>query len=107
MYFDMDGYLISCSDMDNELWKFDENANHTVLLSSEEGNLFNGPNDVWVRLDGGMFLTDPLYNSEYWDSNQEMQRYGEYVYFFHPYTNRLLPVFDSIIMLNGNGGHTI
>src|SRR5690625_3377839 len=35
MYFAMDGYLISCSDMDKELWKFDENATHTVILSSE------------------------------------------------------------------------
>lgn len=105
MYFDMDGYLISCSDMDNELWKFDENANHTVILSSEEGNLFNGPNDVWVRPDGGMYLTDPLYKRDYWDRNPEMQRDGEYVYYFHPKMKRLITVDDGLVKPNGIVGH--
>lgn len=101
MYFDKEGYLIACSDMDNELWKFDENANHIVLLSSEEGNLFNGPNDLWIRSDGGIYLTDPLYKRNYWERNPEMQREGEYVYFFDPAAQKLITVDDGLVKPNG------
>lgn len=105
MYFDMEGYLIACSDMDNELWRFDEKANHTVLLTSEKGNLFNGPNDVWVRPDGGMYLTDPLYKRNYWNRDPEMQREGEYVYYFDPASQKLITVDDGLVKPNGIVGH--
>lgn len=105
MYFDRNGYLIACSDMDNELWKFDENAKHTVILSSAKGNLFNGPNDVWVRPDGGMYLTDPLYKRKYWDRDPKMQREGEYVYYFDPASQKLITVDDGLVKPNGIVGH--
>jgi len=32
----------------------------TVLIKDYQGKYLNGPNDVWSRPNGGMYLTDPF-----------------------------------------------
>lgn len=66
MYFDKKGNLISCADERNELWSIDPQKKVTVLLSDVNGQLLNGPNDVWVHPKGGMYFTDPLYKRPWW-----------------------------------------
>ena len=34
MYFDAQGNLIACADMDNQLWSFDTERHPTILLSN-------------------------------------------------------------------------
>lgn len=84
LYLDKQGRIISCSDAKNELWRIDMNGNHQVLISNEEGERLNGPNDLWIRPDGGIYFTDPLYKRDYWTRNPEMQRKGEFVYYLSP-----------------------
>ncbi len=69
MYFDGKGNLIACADQKNELWSIAPDGTHTVLISSAgyEGKPLDGPNDVWVRPDGGLYITDPIYNRSWWD----------------------------------------
>jgi len=69
MYFDAKGNLIACADEKNELWSITPDGKHTVLVSSAgyEGKPLDGPNDVWVRPDGGLYITDPIYNRSWWD----------------------------------------
>jgi gluconolactonase len=43
--------------------------------------LMNGPNDLWIRPDGGLYFTDPLYARDYWQRDKAMQLEGQYVYF--------------------------
>lgn len=84
-YFDAKGNLISCADEKNELWSITPDGQHTVLLSSFEGKLLDGPNDVWVRPDGGIYITDPIYRRTWWD--QSVTRPSQpvrAVYFFNP-----------------------
>lgn len=69
-YFDGQGNLIACADEKNELWSIKPDGTHTVLISAAgyEGKPLDGPNDVWVRPDGGIYVTDPLYVRKWWDT---------------------------------------
>jgi gluconolactonase len=82
--FDADGKLWACADEKNELWKIDvATKEHAVVAKEYKGKLLNGPNDVWVRPDGGAYFTDPFYKRPYWTRGPEEQdRRG--VYFVSP-----------------------
>jgi gluconolactonase len=84
LYFDKQNRLISCSDLDNEIWRFDANGNHTVIVTGFNGKKLNGPNDLWVHPDGGIYFTDPLYVRDYWTRSPEMQQEGQYLYYVAP-----------------------
>ncbi len=66
LYFDKKGNLIACADEKNELWSISPSKKVTVLTSDYKGQLFNGPNDLWVHPKGGIYFTDPLYKRDYW-----------------------------------------
>ena len=61
MYFDAQGNLIACADMDNQLWAFDTEGHPEILITGYHEKLLNGPNDVWIAKDGGYYLTDPYF----------------------------------------------
>lgn len=105
MFFDSQGRLVACADMKNELWRFEKDGNITVLLNGYKGNLLNGPNDVWIRPDGGMYLTDPMYERSYWDRESAKQQPGEFVYYFSPTTQELTVVDQDIVKPNGIVGY--
>jgi gluconolactonase len=101
MFFDDTGNLIACADMHNEIWSINMNGEVTVLAGNFNGNLLNGPNDLWIRPDGGIYFTDPLYKRNYWERDPEMQQDGEHVYFLDPAVNRLFRVDENLIKPNG------
>jgi gluconolactonase len=72
--------LIACADEKTEVWLIATNGAHTVLAREFNGKPLNGPNDVWVRPDDGMYLTDPFDRREYWSYTQRPQD-SEEVYF--------------------------
>ena len=80
MFFDHQGNLIACADEKNELWSISPDKTVRVLLKDFQGKLFNGPNDVWVRPDGGLYFTDPFYKRPYWNRGPSEQK-GQHVYF--------------------------
>lgn len=99
--FDADGNLWACADGKNELWKIDvKTKKATVVLDKHAGKLFNGPNDLWVRPDGGVYFTDPFYKRDYWKRGPEEQdKRGLY---FLPKKGALLArVDDDFGMPNG------
>src|SRR5262245_3185926 len=72
--FDKDGKLWACADEKNELWKIDlKTKEKSVVVKDYGGKLLNGPNDVWVRPDGGAYFTDPFYKRGYWKRGPEEQ----------------------------------
>lgn len=97
LYFLNSGKLMACADMDNQLWLFDKQGNHTVLVEDFKGKRLNGPNDLWVDANGGVYFTDPLYKRNYWTRDPEMQQEGQFVYYFQPEKN-LLSIVDSLIV---------
>jgi gluconolactonase len=101
MYFDRDGRLLSCSDLDNEIWSIGMDGTHTVLVTAFEGKKLNGPNDLWVRPKGGIYFTDPLYKRKYWTRDPEMQQEGEYVYCLKPDRKTIVKVATDLKKPNG------
>jgi gluconolactonase len=64
------------------------------------GKLLNGPNDVWVRPDGGVYFTDPFYKRSYWKRGPKEQEV-EGVYFLSPDRAKLSRVAADLEQPNG------
>ena len=101
LYFDKDGNLISCSDMENEIWSIDKNGKHTVLIADFNNKRLNGPNDLWIDPNGGIYFTDPLYVRDYWTRSPQMQQSGEYVYYLSPDRKSLTTIVTDLEKPNG------
>jgi gluconolactonase len=100
--FDNDGNLIACADENNQLWLIDvKTKQHTVLVKDFEGKLLNGPNDVWVRPDGGLYFTDPMYPRDYWKRSKTKQIEIEGVYYLSPDRKTLTRVVSDFTRPNG------
>lgn len=100
MYFDDAGNLYACADLHNELWEISPSGKVTVLVKGYDGKLLNGPNDVWVRPDGGVYITDPFYKRDYW-TRGPMEQPGEDVYYLTPDHKKLIRVIDDLKKPNG------
>lgn len=68
-YFDNKGNLLAAADERDQLWQIAPNGKHTVVMAMFEGKYFNGPNDIWVRPDGGIYITDPYYRRPWWNDD--------------------------------------
>lgn len=101
LYFDEKGNLIAAADENNQLWSFDKAAKPTVLISDYEGKLLNGPNDMWITPEGGMFITDPLYKRNYWTRDPEMQQDGQHLYYLSPDRSQIRRVDENLQQPNG------
>ncbi|MCC6231979.1 MAG: SMP-30/gluconolactonase/LRE family protein [Verrucomicrobiales bacterium] len=83
-FFDRQGNLLACADEENQLWRISTDKKATVLVKDAGGKLLNGPNDLWIRPDGGLYFTDPLYKRPYWKRDPAMQQDGQHLYFLPP-----------------------
>lgn len=101
MYFSREGKLITCADMENQVWSFDPQGNKEVLIENFKGKKLNGPNDLWISPEGGMFITDPLYKRDYWDRDPEMQQDGEHVYYISADGLQFFRVDEDLVKPNG------
>jgi gluconolactonase len=101
LFFDQNGNLLACADMDNQIWSFSPDGKHKVLLDSYDGKKLNGPNDLWVHPNGGIFFTDPLYKRNYWTRNPDRQQDGEYVYFMSQDGKKVERVETTLVKPNG------
>lgn len=76
--FDAEGYLWACADGKNELWRIAPDKKTTVVLKDYNGKLFNGPNDLWIDPQGGVYFTDPYYKRNYWQRGASEQPQAVY-----------------------------
>lgn len=100
-YFDKEGNLIACADDTNALWSIAPDKTVTVLAGGFGGKLLNGPNDLWIRPDGGVYFTDPLYKRNYWKRDPAMQQDGQHVYFLPSERKGLKRVATDLKQPNG------
>ena len=100
MFFDKKGDLISCSEEKNELWSIAPNGMVTVLVKDYKGKRLNGPNDLWIAPDGGIYLTDPFYKRP-WCDYETPEQDGQHVYYLPPGANKLIRVVDDLQQPNG------
>ncbi len=100
LYFDHDGNLLACADEKNQLWRIDSEANVTVLIDDFEEKKLNGPNDLWVDPNGGIYFTDPFYVRPYWNRT-EKEIENERVYYIAPDMEEIRVVADDYVQPNG------
>jgi gluconolactonase len=98
--FDAKGNLWACADEKNELWCIDPAGKIEVVVKDYQGKLLNGPNDVWIRPDGGIYFTDPFYKRDYWKRGA-MEQDGQCVYYLPPNHKALRRVIDDLKQPNG------
>ena len=88
-------------DGNNELWTIDvATGKHTVVVKDYQGKLLDGPNDVWIRSDGGLYFTDPFYKRDYWKRGP-MEQDQQAVYYLAPDGKTLTRVTDDLKQPNG------
>jgi gluconolactonase len=100
LYFDRKGNLLACADDKNELWSINPDGKSTVLVKDYHGKLLNGPNDLWVRPDDGIYFTDPYYKRDYWKRGP-MEQDGQHVYYLTPDRKTLARVTIDLDKPNG------
>lgn len=100
LFFDKDGNLWSCADNKNELWKISPDKRVEIITGSFNGNLFNGPNDLWISPDGGVYFTDPYYQRPWWE-HKSMPQDKQAVYFLKPDHKTVVRVADDLQQPNG------
>jgi gluconolactonase len=98
--FDSKGDLWACADGKNELWRISPSGKHEVILRDQGGKLLNGPNDVWVRPDGGMYFSDPFYERTYWKRGPK-EYGGEWLFYLAPDHKTLKPAATDLVRPNG------
>ena len=79
-YFDKKGNLISCAETKDQLVAISPKGKIKVLVNDYQGHRFNGPNDVWVAPNGGIYFTDPYYQRDFWDRKKPDME-GQNVYY--------------------------
>ncbi|HEY1214562.1 MAG TPA: SMP-30/gluconolactonase/LRE family protein, partial [Bryobacteraceae bacterium] len=100
LYFDDAGNLYACADLNNQLWEIAPSGKVTVLVKEYEGKKLNGPNDVWVHPNGGVYFTDPFYKRDYW-TRGPMEQDGQHVYYLTPDHKKLTRVINDLQQPNG------
>lgn len=98
--FDREGFLWSCADEKNELWKISPDKKNEIILNSYSGKLFNGPNDLWISPNGGIYFTDPFYKRPWWDHTEKPQDL-QCVYYLNPDHSKVTRVDEELEQPNG------
>jgi gluconolactonase len=98
--FDLKGNLWACADEKNEFWKIGSDKSVTNIALKYNGKLLNGPNDLWIDLEGGIFFTDPYYQRPWW-SHKAMPQDCQAVYYYIPEKKSIIRVIDDLVQPNG------
>lgn len=73
-YFNRKGELVACADLHNQLVAFTMDKKERTLVDNFDGKHLNGPNDLWIAPNGGIYFSDPYYFRDYWEQgHQEIQ----------------------------------
>lgn len=99
-YFNKKGELIACADLHNRLVAFDQKGSMTTLYENFNEQHLNGPNDLWIAPNGGIYFTDPYYHREYWDAGHQELQDKRAVYYQNP-EGKVTRVVDNYKQPNG------
>jgi len=100
MFFDSEGYLWTCADEKNELWKISTEKKIEVIIGQFNSLPFNGPNDLWISPSGGIYFTDPFYKRPWWKHTERPQE-KQCVYFLTADHKSVIKVIDDLKQPNG------
>jgi gluconolactonase len=98
--FDNNGVLWACADERNELWMINAEKKVTPLPLKYNSKLLNGPNDLWINEEGGIYFTDPYYQRPWW-THKSMPQDLQGVYYLAPDHKTLTRVINDLVQPNG------
>jgi len=84
MYFNQKGELVACADLHNKIMVFGMDKQQKTLVDNYEGKHLNGPNDLWIAPNGGIYLSDPYYFRDYWEAGHKEVQDARGVYYLSP-----------------------
>ena len=58
---DAEGRLIYLATPDRAVMRLEPDGTRTVIADRYDGKRFNGPNDLWIRSDGAIYMTDSVF----------------------------------------------
>ena len=82
------------------MWTIDADKKTTAVVKDYQGKLLNGPNDVWLRPDGGVYFTDPYYKRDYWKRGP-IEQDKQATYYMTPDHQKVTRVVDDMKQPNG------
>ena len=100
MICDKDGNLWSAADEKNEIWKIAPDKTVEKISNSYNGKVYNGPNDFWPDLKGGIYFSDPFFRRTWWD-HKDMPQEKQRVYYIKPDHKTIIIVVDDMLQPNG------
>ena len=92
-----DGSLAVCEGGNGRLITIDGQGKTTVLADQYNHQRFNEPNDLWVDPQGGIYFTDPAFNSP-------VVQGGEHVYYISAEHKQVTRVINDMVKPNGITG---
>jgi gluconolactonase len=102
MYFDNNDNLVSCADEHNQVWRITKEGVASVLVTDFQGHRLNGPNDLWIDAKGGIYLSDPYYQRDYWErTHPDAALGGQHLYYLHPDHSTLTIADSNLVQPNG------
>lgn len=99
-YFNKKGELVACADLHNRLVAFDKKGKMRILAENFSGQHLNGPNDLWIAPNGGIYFTDPYYHREYWEAGHKEIQDKRGVYYLSP-EGKVIQVISDYKQPNG------
>ena len=100
MLFDKKGNLWVAADEKMEFWMIAPDKSVTKYPFTYDGKPLNGPNDLWITSDGGIYFTDPFYRRPYWE-HTEMPQELQGVFYIKPDLKTIIRVDDGLVQPNG------
>ncbi|MEO8569524.1 MAG: SMP-30/gluconolactonase/LRE family protein, partial [Ginsengibacter sp.] len=100
LYIDPKGNIVGCADEKGQLVSFTTGAKMNVILEGVNGVRMNGPNDLWIDANGGIYFTDPYYERPYWEDPKPVQ-HKQNVYYLPPGATQAIGVADDLVKPNG------
>jgi gluconolactonase len=100
MTFDKKGNLIVAAEEKNELRSVSPTGKVNIFLTNYQGKELNGPNDLWIRPDGGIYFTDPYYQRPFWTRKKPQLR-TQNVFYLSKNLKKLFPVDTTLLRPNG------
>ena len=95
LFFDRDGFsLAACEGGNRRIVLIDPEGNLSVLADNYNDEAFNEPNDLWIDPKGGIYFTDPAY-----DTSLPQDR--DYVYYITPERDDVIRVTERMDKPNG------
>lgn len=99
--FDKSGNLLATAMEKGELWSIAPDKTVTVLATNFGGKQFNGPNDLWIRPDGGVYFADPNYRVTFMIRDPNARMAGQHVYFMAPDRRTVTQVTTDVLKPTG------